>query len=201
MKKVVFICSHLYSGSNALYEAMNNHSRIQGYSGLNRYLSCLQLLTLCEFNHKTKNRSAIYMDEIIYNHQISSKEIYKYCKFIYIIRRPEIPINFMISNDKIKSNFALSYYKLRMRRICEMAKRTPGSVLLTYDDLSEGRGLDLISDYLELPQPIEFSPSSLNSLNRNFGTDLLAKGLRSEVEDSYERYLYFLRNLSLRQPQ
>ena len=75
MKKVVFICSHLYSGSNALYEAMNNHSRIQGYSGLNRYLSCLQLLTLCEFNHKTKNRSAIYMDEIIYNHQISSKEI------------------------------------------------------------------------------------------------------------------------------
>lgn len=201
MKKVVFICSHLYSGSNALYEAMNNHSRIQGYSGLNRYLSCLQLLNLCEFNHKVKNRSAIYMDQIIYNHQISSEEIYKYCKFIYIIRRPEVPINFMISNDKIKSNFALLYYKFRMRRLCEMAKRTPGSILLTYDDLSEGKGLDLISEYLELPQPIEFSPLSLSSLNRSFGTDLLGKGHRLEVEDSYERYLYFLRNLSLRQPQ
>ena len=82
-----------------------------------------------------------------------------------------------------------------------MAKRTPGSVLLTYDDLSEGKGLDLISEYLELPQPIEFSPSSLSSLNRSFGTDLLGKGHRLEVEDSYERYLYFLRNLSLRQPQ
>lgn len=201
MKKIVFLCSHLYSGSGMVYDAMNLHPKIQGYKNIstNRYMSPVDLLTLTNYNHKIKNRSAIYMDEILYNYQISSKDIYRYCKFIYLVRRPIVPISFNISLDKKKINYAILYYKFRLRRLCEMAKRTPGAILLTYDQLIDGKGMDLISEYLDLPQPIDFDNSVLTSLNRGFGTDLLGPNLRLEVENTYEKYLYFLKNQSLRQ--
>lgn len=200
MKKIVFICSHLYSGSGMLYNAMNSHSKIQGYKAdaLNRYISPIDLIGLTNFKHKVKNRSAIYMDEILYNFQISSKDIYHYCKFIYLVARPVNTINFIISHDKKNPNYAVLYYKFRLRRLCEMAKRTPGAVFLTYDQLFESKVMDLISEYLDLSDPILFDPSSLEFFNRGFGTDLLGLNLRSEVENTYEKYLYFLKNQSLR---
>lgn len=200
MKKIVFICSHQYSGSEILYQSLNRHPRIQGYKGqvLGNYSSGLQLLTLTKQNHKCQNRSAIYMDEILFNFQISSKDAYKYCKFIYVLRKPEIPINFLIYKDRKKPSFAVLYYKFRVRRLCEMAKRTPGAIFLTYEQLCAGEGMDLIKEYLDLPTDIEFNPKEMEAVNRGFGTDLLGLNHRLEVERTYERYLYFLRNLPLR---
>ena len=200
MKKIVFICSHQYSGSNILYEALDKHPRIQGFKGvtIGTYFSGSQLLSLTQNEHKLKNRSAIYMDEILYNFQISSKDVYKYCKFIYVLRKPEVPISYLIANDKKKPSFALLYYKFRVRRLCEMAKRTPGAVFLTYEQLCAGQGIELIKEYLDLPSDIDFNPSEMEKINRGFGTDLLGLNLRSEVERTYERYLYFLKNQPLR---
>ena len=130
MKKLVFICGHAYSGSNALYEAMNQHPRIQGFrrNGFNTYENKLSLLRYTQQKHKLNNRSAIYMDELLYNQQLQTKDAYEICKFIYVIRHPIASISLMIAKDKIKPSFACRYYSFRMRRLCEMAKRTPGAV-------------------------------------------------------------------------
>lgn len=200
MKKLLLVCSHLYSGSGSLYTALDQHPRIQGFRAPepNRYVNPLDLLRRTEQRHKLGNRSAIYMDELLYNYQLQTKQAYKNCHFLYVVRRPEPVLARMMVLDKMRPGFAARYYTFRLRRLCEMAKRTPGAILLTYDDLEQGRGLDLVADSMNLKTPVEFDPASLDD-GGSFNTDLLGSTLRSGVEDTYERYLYFLRNQSLRQ--
>lgn len=202
MKKAVFICSHLYSGSSELYAAMEQNARIQGYKSKNDniYESNANLVSLFSKNHKMNNSSSIYMDEILFNHQICSKSLYRSAKFIYLIRNPEQCVSQIVAYGKYKPEFAARYYTFRLRRLCEMASKTPGAVFLTFDQLSNGFGTDLINNYLELKFPIEFSPNSVQIYNKKVNTDLLGSVLRSQIYDSYERYLYFLKNQSLRQP-
>ena len=100
MKKILFICSHPYSGSSALYESLNLHPKIQGFKPFNKsnsYLSPANILDLTNRTHKMSNRSAIYMDELLFNNSFYTSSIYEKCKFIYILREPEIPLNFLIS--------------------------------------------------------------------------------------------------------
>lgn len=203
MKKVVFLCSHLFSGSSQLYAAMQRNTRIQGYKGknLNYYESSMNIVNLMACKHKANNNSAIFMDEINFNHQISTKSVYSSCKFVYVVRSPEQCVPQIISNFKYSALNAVRYYTFRLRRICEMARNTPGAVLLTFDDLINDRGVDLINDYLELVKPIDFNPNSLASYKNSASADLLGSAIRSQVCERYERYLYFLRNQSLRQPR
>jgi len=202
MKKLVFICGHSYSGSNVLYEAMNQNPRIQGFrkGEYNIYDTKLSLLRYTEQKHKLNNRSAIYMDELIYNQQLQTKDAYEICKFIYVIRHPLNTLSLMISNNKTKPAFAFRYYSFRMRRLCEMAKRTPGAVLLTYDNIKNGKGIDLITDYLNLREPLNFEPDIFFSYEKTFSTDLLGLNLRLQAENIYEQYLYFLKNQFLLRP-
>lgn len=196
MKKIVLVCSHLYSGSSVLCDALNNHPRIQGFQfgKQNPYTSPLGLLNLSNKPHKMNNRSAIYMDELLKNQELSTKAAYKNCKFIYVVREPGPVLDFMVSNDRIKPIFAARYYSFRLRRLCEMAKRTPGAVLVTWEDLLTTRFLPMIEDYLELKQSINYDPQCLSSLQRTFSSDLVGASLRSDAESSHEKYLYFLKS-------
>lgn len=199
MKKILFICSHPYSGSSALYEALNHHSKIQGFKSinLNSYPDSQSLLTLTNRLHKTSNRSAIYMDELLSNRSFYAADAYKKCSFIYVIREPEASISFLIANEKKKPIFAARQYAFRLRRLCEMAKRTPGAILLTWKDLANAKGMDLIQNYLNLKDPISFDPALLSPYIRSFSNNLIGVDLLNESEDAYERYLYFLKNQKL----
>jgi len=140
------------------------------------------------------------MDEINFNYQISTKNVYSSCKFIYVLRSPEQCIPQIISSFGYRPLCAVRYYTFRLRRICEMARNTPGAVLLTFDDLLNDRGADLINDYLELVKPIDFNPNNFAVYKNTVSDDLLGSVLRSQAYDKYERYLYFLKNQSLRRP-
>ena len=197
MKKIVFICSHPYSGSSALYEAMNHHPRIQGFKLNNSYLNPINLLDLTNRSHKLSNRSAIYMDELLYNRSFYTNIAYAKCQFVYVIREPESVLGFLIANEKKKPTFAAREYTFRLRRICEMARKTPGAVLLTWNDLISGDGIDLIENYLGLKEPIFYDPALLAPYKRTFNSDLIGSKLLSETQDAYEKYLYFLKNQNL----
>lgn len=197
MKKIVFICSHPYSGSSALYEAMNHHPRIQGFKLNNSYLNPLNLLDLTNHSHKLSNRSAIYMDELLYNRSFYTNIAYTKCQFVYVIREPESVLGFLITNEKKKPTFAAREYTFRLRRICEMARKTPGAVLLTWNDLISGDGVDLIEKYLGLKEPILYDPALLAPYKRIFNSDLIGSKLLSTTQEAYEKYLYFLKNQNL----
>ena len=178
---------------------MNYHPQIQGFrkNGFNIYENKLNFLRYTEQKHKLNNRSAIYMDELVYNQQLQTKDAYEICKFIYVIRPPVNTLSLLIAKDNVKPSFAYRYYSFRMRRICEMAKRTPGAVLLTHDNIMKRQGIDLITQYLGLREPFNFEPELFFPYERSFSTDLLGINLRSQAENTYEQYLYFLKNQSL----
>ena len=204
MKKVLFLCTHLGSASKALYDALETNSRIQGYKSqnINIYHSNYNLINLMETRHKLrKSSSAIFMDEINYNFQLDYKNLSKSCKFIYFVRNPLHSVVEMVRMNKYKISNACRYYSFRLRRLCEMSRITKGAVFLTFDDLCQGKGIELIQEYLELTSPIKFNPDAMSFYNRGLNTDLLGPTVRSQISDSYERYLYFLKNQSLRRPQ
>lgn len=197
MKKILFVCSHYYSGSASLCESLNVHPKIQQYQLSNHhpYSNPTDLLFLTEQNHKLNNRSAIYMEELNRNIDLTTKIAYEKCNFIYVIREPKPVLNFLIGNDKMKPSFAARYYLFRLRRLCEMAKRTPNAILLTWQDLVTARCNPLIENYLSLKQPIE--PYNLDRFKKNFSTDLVNFDLLSQAESAYEKYLYFLKQQNL----
>ena len=198
LKKILFICSHLHSGSNLLFECLNLHPRIQGYkfATIAPYSNPLNLINLSTQKHKLNNRSSIHMDELLYNHQLSIRCAYKECKFIYVVKEPTQVLNCLISIDKMNPLFAARYYTYRLRRLCEMAKRTSNAVLLTGDDLLSNRGMNLIEEYLGLKQNIEFKSNLL--IQKSFSNNLIPLNLRSSTENAYQKYLFFLKNQNIK---
>ena len=67
-----------------------------------------------------------------------------------MVREPEASIDYLIGSGAYSRDQAKRYYLYRIRRICELAKRTPGSTFLTHANLRDGKGLDLIQRQLNL---------------------------------------------------
>lgn len=191
------MCSHPYSGSSALCESLAKHPKVQFCPLARRrpYSHPLTLLDLTKCPHKLLNRSALYLDELLYNSELSTRAAYKECKFIYLIREPEPVLGFLMGNEKKKVGFAVREYTFRLRRLCEMARRTPGAVFLTWEDLLLGK-LEVVQEYLGL-KGLEFNPELLAPYRRSFN---ISPGLDSlsYANDAYERYLYYLKNQNLR---
>lgn len=194
MKRILFVCSHHYSGSGGLCDALNRHPRIQGYNFGSKtpYRSPENLIMLTNHKHKLNNRAAIYMDELLENQQFSTKSAYQACKFIYVLRDPEDVLSYLVNNNKIKPEFAIRSYLFRIRRLCEMSKRT-GGVLLTWEDMRASKGIDLIENYLELKQNIPYNPLLLQPYSRKYNSGLIGLENLKVVEESYQKYLYWLK--------
>lgn len=197
MKKVLFLCTHLGSCSQALYDVLESSSRIQGYKSKNPnvYNSNYNLITLMSMGHKLKiSSSCIYMDELNYNFQLNDRNLSKKCKYVFFVRNPIDSIGEMVRFHGYKPFYAYRYYCFRLRRLSEMSIRLSDSLFLTYDDLCEGKGTDLIQEYLELRNPLKFEKDDIKKYQKKSNIDLLAPILRDQVSDCYERYLYFLRS-------
>lgn len=181
------------SGSSALYEMLDNNPRVKGFR-LNRpYTDMPSVYELTQERHKLNNQAAIYMDELLFNHSLQTKDAYRYCQFIYVVRPAEPTLNELVARRLYTPLFATRYYCYRLQRICEMAKRTPGAVLLTWDDLATGRGLSLVEEYLGLKNKL-----SAPIMKRGTSMALVPLQYVKEAEESYEKHLSFLYSQRLR---
>lgn len=197
MRKILFIASHLGSGSDVLYKALNQHPQIQGYRSSeegNVYMHPLALLSLVNCRHKLNNSSAIFMDELLLNYCFQIKTVYKTCKFIYVIRDAEPTLNWLVEKNYFKPLQAQRYYLYRLRRLCEMAKRTPGAVVLNSYDIKHKVGGELITDYLDLTEPFEYGDFKFPEPQKE---GLLSAPLVKEADEAFEKYWYFLKNQDL----
>lgn len=188
MKKVCFIISHHGSGSFDLVNILNQNPKCDINSSQYSYDNPQDLNWMFLKNHKCRDNSAVYGDHLLYNMSFSCKKLYNYCKFIYVIRPPRASLNEMISMN-YQQEYAARYYRYRLRRICEMAKKTPDSVLVTWEDLVKG-SFSVIENLLGLKE-------KLYSKNHHFitkETNSFKESLVSECEDAYERYYYYLKN-------
>ncbi len=192
MKKICFLVSHLGSGSSDLVEILNNNSQCVIAQSEIIYKNLQSLDWMSKIDHKCRDSSAIYGDHILYNMSISSKCFYNFCKFIYIIRPARATLNKIVYlNNNYTQKNATNYYCFRLRRICEMAKRTKDSIFLTWEDFSSGKAFDLIEKYLDLR-------TALNVKSEHFNQeyiDSFDENLLNQAQDAYERYYYYMKKI------
>jgi hypothetical protein len=194
MKKVVFIVSHLGAGSRKLINIMNKNPRISIQQKGAGYFHASSLEWLFDLSHKTNDSSAIYGDHLLFDANFACKSLYNICGFIYLIRPAKPSLNQIVKNFGYTPENAFAYYTFRLRRICEMAKNTPGSPLLTWNDLATGRGFSTIEEYLHLKSPLEPRSGGFTDETQ----DELPVALCEKAQDSYEKHLYYLKRLNLK---
>ncbi len=189
MKKIIFIISHLGSGSSELVKSLNKNPRCVFYESKNVYDHPDAFDLLLRY-HKLMNLScAIYGDHILYNQSIVHDKFLEKLKFIYIIRSPKDALQSIHENYKYNYKNAYNYYRFRLRRMCEMANKTKNFLFFTYDELFDKNNLNKINNYLNLIEPIDMikkeEKEDFNFYNKSF----------SLAQDCYEKYFYYLNNL------
>ncbi len=192
MKRVLFIVSHLCSGSDVLFDSLDAHPRIQGFRE-GSYESRMSLLSLASREHKLGDASAVYMDELLFNSCLGSKDIYPECHYVFLLRDPKDALNEIVGVKKYSPKCAFNHYVMRLRRMYSVARARPDSVLLTFSDLEAGLGGDLIADYLDFGEPVPITrPEPPGCEN------LVPLNLVTEAGYAFEHWLYRLRELGLR---
>jgi hypothetical protein len=182
MKKIVFIVSHLCSKSDELVKIFNNNPKIDIKETDIVYKNFDNLTSLVEKGHKLKNSSAIYGDHLLFNTSMPNNYFFNNFKFIYILRDARA-VSDIINKFQYKPQYAIRYYTFRLRRLYEMATKTPNAIAMTYDKLK----FDLVEEFLDLKEKLE--PYQLLENNSDKIFDI--------AQDSYERYLYCFKNLNL----
>jgi len=196
MKKVCFVVSHLGSGSTDLVDILNDNPRCEIKNSSVSYSSPEDLEWLFASRHKCRDSSAVYGDHLLFNTSLSCKSLYDKCKFIYVVRPARGSLNEIhtIQEYGLRGIFAARYYSFRLRRICEMARKTKDSLLLVWDDLASGSAFSSIEEYLGLKTQLKAEHHHFNAGTR----DDFDEHLISECQDAYERYYYYLTRLGLK---
>ncbi len=188
MKKVCFVVSHLGSGSGSLVASLNAHPQCEIRESPTCYESPASVRWLFRLGHKRRDASAVYGDHLLFNSSISSRSLYGTCAFLFVIRPARHSLEGIIGRgyDPIGAS---AYYRFRLRRICEMVRRCPRGLFLTWDDLAKESSMIRIGEFLGLkgepPPPALDTPAS-NSCPEN---------VVEECQGAYERYHYYLKSL------
>jgi hypothetical protein len=194
MKRVLFILSHHCSGSDQLYNALDQNPKIQGFRSGNVYENRQSLVQLTDRNHKLDNASAIYMDELLENFQIEQKIIYQEPRLIFFIKQPGLALKEMVLDHKVDLNAARKYYSFRLGRLEHIARRAKNGVLLTYEDFRSGLGGDLIENYLRLKDPLMLKEQPENEYE--FGYSPIQIG--SDVIGLHDRFLRAIKSYGIK---
>lgn len=157
----LFIATHLGAGGTVLLNSMRKNDRVRtfGFSGF-IYHSPPDLLSLKTYltkNWKPKP-GTIYADKLVYNTQLTSKQLYDNAEWVYLIREPEGTLEHLVSKHNYTPECAEKYYSFRLRRLCEMARHTPKALVLYFDDLVSTSALPCLERYLKLKEelPVPF---------------------------------------------
>lgn len=177
-------------------DVLNKNPRCQIHDSEAQYNNPSSLEWMFAAGHKCRDSSAVYGDHLLFNMSLSHKSFFDFCKFIYVIRPARASLNEIMTlrDKKYTQEDAAKYYRFRLRRICEMAKRSPDSVLLTWDDLAKGTAFPIIEHYLGLSTQLK---TEFNHFSSGMN-DIFKENLIEECQDAYERYYYYLNRLKLR---
>lgn len=182
MKRIVLIVSHLGSGSASLCYCLAQSKIMQWMQDGIIYDDPSATESLLGVKHKYSDKTGFYLNEVLYNYQISHKVVYHLCETVYLIRDPKSSIKFLKPKD---AEYALNYYIFRLRRIYEMIKNTKGAIFLTWDDLVNKKGLQLLTKKFNLSNDLQFTEFA--SEKKLFS---LPKSLLAQAERAYELCLY-----------
>lgn len=186
MKRIILVVSHLGAGSASLCYCLAQNKIIQWMQdGIIYDDPVLSVESILTTQHRYSEKIGLYINEVLYNYQISHKKVYDACQFIYLVRDPKSSIRIVKPND---ATYALNYYVFRLRRIYEMTKETKGALFMTWDDLVSQKGMKYLTKKYSLPDTpfAEYRPEK-----KLFE---LPKPMMAEAERAYELLLYRVKN-------
>jgi len=179
------------SGSSGLYWSLTNNLHIQGckHLGERLYTSNSDLYNTSRIKHKSKSKKSFYVDEVLFNHLLSTKIDYTKLILINFIRRPKETLESIIHFKRIDAVFALRYYQYRLNRIYQISKIAQKSIFLKFESLAEDTTKEL-EEFLEIK--IQMSQKQLDYFKTGFKAETVPKEYLSEAESCYEKYHYLL---------
>lgn len=195
VKRVLLSVTHLASGSLQLLSLLNHNPRVQFTNTQTPIRDYTDLQAVTSIPHKMNSVASMYAIEINHNFQLGPRTSIPHAHHLFLIRRPDPSIGMMVEHGVYRQHEAAMYYCYRLRRICEIAKRTKSGMFLTYEDLESGDYVRPLTKFLELKDDVEFDQKVFESLKPSNPVDLGRD--ESWCRDCYERHLYYLKSLPL----
>lgn len=135
-----------------------------------------------------KPAARLFVDRLCYNYEINHS-FYDICDFIYVIRDGEGALGHLIDSGRYRPAAALRYYSYRLRRLCEMAKKTPRKLVVSWDQLIDKSAFPAIKKFLGFKE--------LTSMYRPEDEyQQIHAGIISQGRKCYSRHMKFLRSLT-----
>lgn len=188
MNKILLIISHLESGSDALVQSLDSGVRLQRL-GYNLY-SNLDCLSFKRPNTEYRKRPTVYFDQILYNHEFSCKELFKYLNFVYVVGDPKKSLDSIVYNKIYNERTACNYYCFRIRRIYEMIKKSNSGVVFFDDELQDGETYFKIHQMLGIKDKIKIKDKAQDKKEI-----YIDRNIMGEAESFYEKYRYKIKSL------
>jgi len=198
MKKIILINSHMYSGSEALYFSLNSHPLIQGCKRagkLSGYTSNLDLFNTASKKHKSKLKKSFYLDEVSFNHLLSTKIDYTKLIVINFLRRPKETLESIVHFKKVNPVFALRHYQYRMNRMYQVLKKSNKCTFVTFESLDD-ESMEAIQNFIGLDRKVKLSKEMLSSFKSGFKKDTIPKEVIRTAEERYEQYHFLFKDHS-----
>ena len=186
MKRVLFLSSHPGANAEQLAASLECNPCIQFYNNDSVYRHPSDIAALQLLPHKNTTTAAIYAALLLDNGNLSGRALYKFCHFVYFIRGPKFTITELVKTKTLKN--AIDLYVLRIRRLYEMAVQSPEAVFLTWDNIQEKKGLNLIENHFHLKTPLQYDAFTEPK-------DGILSSYLQEAEEAYEGIIYRIRQL------
>ena len=102
----------------------------------------------------------VLIDILPYNYLLQSTNLSTICTFLYYLGDPRRTMTALIQEHSYTPTKAYDYYAFRLQRLAAMAKHTPKSFLLVWDDLNNDSVSKKLSSQLHLKNSLYFSTES-----------------------------------------
>jgi hypothetical protein len=186
-KKAILLASHYGCEVFNLYNNLININRINGFlrkspKRISDYddPACSYLFSN---KHLYPKKDKIYLDVLLFNYQISCKELFKNqsLEFLFYLGNGISTVEKIVQTTGLEKEAARRYYCFRLRRLCEMIEKLPNCYVFI-EGISK---LENLSIYLNEKYKI------IPDVKLNYSIKIESQGI---PENCFERYYAFIQH-------
>lgn len=137
MKRLLFLSSHVGSGSDQIASSLDATERVQVES---RIPDSVHSLANFDAKHKCRNIAGIFCFHLLWNHEINSKNVYSWGDHIFVVRSPETTLSHL-ANMGWGEDRCRSYLAMRYDRLYSMASRCRRAIFIDPEKISNENNL------------------------------------------------------------
>jgi hypothetical protein len=185
--KQVFIATHIGAGGNMLADMISANRRIARIrrDSTQVYTDPIALDYAQRKTLEGNPNARMFVDRIVFNHELAHTSFYADCLFVFLVREPEATLKHLVGLGYTE-RAAARYYTYRLRRLCEMARRAKHSIVTTWDELVSKQAFPAIKELIGMKE--------LNSFYRPHKSEkTVDPATVSACRRSYKRHLNYLR--------